>query len=420
MPTPEPMPDTPTPLILDLTQQEPIPAAGVEAALRLMASGRLHRYGETGGVPSEASLLEQAFAQETGARYCVAMNSCGSTMFVALKAAGVRPGDKVLTNCFTLAPVPGAIAHALAEPVLVDVTDDFVIDLADLERKIVASGARTLLLSHMRGHICDMDRLAALCSQHQVQLIEDCAHTMGAAWNGRAMGRWGRAGCFSLQSYKHANAGEGGLLVCDDEDIAAQAVLMSGSYMLYRSHLARPDDAVFERWKLRTPNFSLRMGNLPAALARPQLGPVLRERCERWNERYRWLAAALAGVPHIRLPERDAKEQFVASSLQFSVLGLQPQQVASFIAACAQGGVHVKWFGAEAPAGFTSVWSHWQFMGVTPQLPNAARVLGGLCDLRLPLTLSRDDCAAIAQTLRAAMAHSLASTAPNSSPSPAA
>ncbi len=394
-------------LKLDLTQQEPIPAAGVEAALRLMASGKLHRYGETGGVPSEVSLLEQEFAQENGARYCVAMNSCGSTMFVALKAAGVQPGDRVLTNCFTLAPVPGAIAHAQAEPVLVDVTDDFLIDLADLQHKIVASGARTLLLSHMRGHICDMEQLVALCKAHGVQLIEDCAHTMGAAWNGRPMGRWGRAGCFSLQSYKHANAGEGGLLLCDDDDIAAQAILMSGSYMLYRSHLARPADAVFERWKLRTPNFSLRMGNLPAALARPQLGAVLRDRCERWNQRYRWLADAMSDIAHIQVPARNAKEQFVASSLQFSVVGLDQAQINRFIDACAASGVHVKWFGADAPAGFTSVWAHWQFMQAAPQLQHAARVLGGLCDLRLPLTLSLDDCRAIAQTLRAAMAQTL-------------
>ena len=406
--------NTPTPsLDLDLTQQEAIPTAGVEAALRLMASGRLHRYGETGGQPSEVSLLEQAFAQEIGARYCVAMNSCGSTMFVALKAAGVKPGDRVLTNCFTLAPVPGAIAHAQAEPVLVDVTDDYLIDLADLERKIMASGARTLLLSHMRGHICDMERLVVLCARHEVQLIEDCAHTMGAGWNGRATGRWGRAGCFSLQSYKHANAGEGGLLVCDDEDLAAQAILLSGSYMLYRSHLSRPSDAAFDRWKLRTPNFSLRMGNLPAALARPQLGAVLRERCERWNERYRWLADAMSDITHIRLPPRDPKEQFVASSLQFSVVD-QPHEhsharIASFIAACASRGLHVKWFGADEPAGFTSVWAHWQFIDVAPQLHNAGRVLGGLCDLRLPLTLSRDDCQAIADTLRAAMAQALSS-----------
>jgi dTDP-4-amino-4,6-dideoxygalactose transaminase len=339
------------------------------------------------------------------------MNSCGSTMFIALKASGVRPGDRVLTNCFTLAPVPGAIAHAGAEPVLVDVTDDYLIDLADLERKIVASGARTLLLSHMRGHICDMERLAALCERHQVQLIEDCAHTMGAAWNGRPTGRWGRAGCFSLQSYKHANAGEGGLLVCDDEDLAAQAILLSGSYMLYRSHLARPDDAAFERWKYRTPNFSLRMGNLPAALARPQLGTVLRERGGRWNERYRWLAVAMGDIAHLQVPARDPKEQFVASSLQFSVVGFEPERIAGFIEACASRGLHVKWFGADAPAGFTSVWAHWQFIGEAQQLHNAGRVLGGLCDLRLPLTLTHDDCQAIAEILRAAMAQTLASDA---------
>lgn len=400
---PPPMTDAPPALQLDLTCQEAIPDAGVQAALALMASGRLHRYGEVGGQPSEVSLLEQAFAQETGARYCVAMNSCGSTMFVALKASGVRPGDKVLTNCFTLAPVPGAIAHAQAEPVLVDVTDDYLIDLADLERKITTSGARTLLLSHMRGHICNMDALTALCTRHGVRLVEDCAHTMGAGWNGRGTGRWGLAGCFSLQSYKHANAGEGGLLVTDDEDLAAQAVLLSGSYMLYRSHLARPDDSVFERWKYRTPNLSLRMGNLPAALARPQLGAVLRERGERWNQRYRWLAEALQGIPHLRVPERDAREQFVASSLQFSVVGLPAERIAAFIDACAAQGLHIKWFGADSPAGFTSVWQHWHYLGQPQTLPNAERVLAGLCDLRLPLMLTREDCVAMGGVVRGAM-----------------
>ena len=396
--------DTDGRITLDLTQQEAIPAAGVQAALQLMESGRLHRYGETGGVPSEVSQLEQAFAQELGARYCVAMNSCGSTMFVALKAAGVRPGDRVLTNCFTLAPVPGAIAHALAQPVLVDVTDDYLIDLADLARKMAGSGARTLLLSHMRGHICNMAELTALCARHEVQLIEDCAHTMGAAWDGKPTGRWGRAGCFSLQSYKHANAGEGGLLVTDDEDLAAQAVLLSGSYMLYRSHLARPGDEVFERWKYRTPNLSLRMGNLPAALARPQLGAVLRDRCERWNQRYHWLADAIGDIEGLRVPPRDPREQFVASSLQFSVVGLGHERIAAFIAACAARGLHVKWFGADAPIGFTSSWAHWQFMGEAQQLAQAGRVLGELCDLRLPLTLTQADCGAIADTMRRAMA----------------
>jgi dTDP-4-amino-4,6-dideoxygalactose transaminase len=391
-------------LDIDLTQQEPVPPAGVDATLALLASGRLHRYGETGGKPSEVSALEADFAAELGVRYCVAMNSCGSTMFVALKAAGVKPGDSVLSNCFTLAPVPGAIAHAGATPVLVDVTDDYTIDLADLERKAESSGAKTLLLSHMRGHICDMHALVRICRNYGVQVIEDCAHTMGAGWAGKATGTWGRAGCFSLQSYKHANSGEGGLLASNDEDIAAQAILLSGSYMLYGSHLARPSDEVFERWKYRTPNLSMRMSNLAAAVARPQLGAVLADRARRWNERYAWMAAALQGTPHLSLPHRAADEQFVASSIQFSLVDLSPAQIRQFIACCAEHGVHVKWFGAEEPVGFTSVWTHWRYFGEPQALPNAERVLGGLCDMRLPLTLSRADCDAIATVVRAAMA----------------
>ena len=389
-------------LKLDLSGQEPIPPAGVQAALALMQSGKLHRYGETDGSVSTVSRLEAAFAAELGVSYCVAMNSCGSTMFVALKAAGVRPGDAVLSNCFTLAPVPGAIAHAGARPVLVDVCDDTTIDLADLEHKAHTSGAKTLLLSHMRGHICDMQRLSSICTQHGIQLIEDCAHTMGASWNGKASGTWGRAGCFSLQSAKHANSGEGGLLATNDADLAAQAVLYSGSYMFYGAHTARPADEVFERWKYTTPNFSLRMGNLPAALALAQLGDVLKDRCQRWNQRYQWLAEGLQGIDHLRLPKRPAQEQFVASSIQFAV-DLPSADIARFLACCAAAGVFVKWFGAEEPKGFTSVWQHWRFFGDAQVLPNAERVLGRLCDMRLPLSLSQSDCSAITNVIRLSM-----------------
>jgi dTDP-4-amino-4,6-dideoxygalactose transaminase len=388
---------------LDLTWQEAVPQAGVQAALALMDSGKMHRYGETGAKPGEAAALEAQFAAELGLPYCVAMNSCGSTLFAALRCSGVRPGDKVLSNCFTLAPVPGAIAHAAAVPVLVDVTEDLLIDLEDLLRKAAASGAKTLLLSHMRGHICDMDALTAICQEFGIALIEDCAHTMGASWNGKATGTWGVAGCFSLQSYKHANSGEGGLLVTADPDLAAQAVLLSGSYMLYASHLARPGPEVFERWKYHTPNFSLRMSNLPAALARAQLGEVLQERCQRWNQRYGWLAGALQGAAHIRLPQRPAKEQFVGSSIQFLLRDMSRAQMQSVIAACAEQGVHIKWFGADEPVGFTSVWTHWRYFGQSQDLPQAQTVLSALCDLRLPLSLTQADCLGIADTIRAAV-----------------
>lgn len=394
---------------LDLTWQEPIPEEGIATANVLMATGKLHRYGETGAKPSEVSLLESEFAREIGAKYCVAMNSCGSTMFVALKASGVQPGDKVLTNCFTLAPVPGAIAHVGATPVLVDIDDDLTINFDDLERKAFESDARTLLLSHMRGHICDMAALTSVCEKLGISVIEDCAHTMGANWGGRPTGSWGRAGCFSLQSYKHANAGEGGLLVTSEPDLAARAVLMSGSYMLFGSHLARPDESVFERWKYVTPNFSLRMSNLAAAVSRPQLGAILVDRAKRWNERYFWLSEDLSNSRHIRLPERLPAEGFVASSIQFSIVNIPHSKIEKFVDLCGQQGLHIKWFGADAPIGFTSVWKHWQYFGEPQKLPNAERILAGLCDLRLPLSLTRENTRKISTIVHSAISQANAS-----------
>jgi dTDP-4-amino-4,6-dideoxygalactose transaminase len=227
---------------------------------------------------------------------------------------------------------------------------------------------------------------------------------MGAGWAGRATGTFGAAGCFSLQSYKHANGGEGGLLVTDDPDLAAQAILMSGSYMHWRAHRSRPADEVFERWKYRTPNFSLRMSNLVAAIVRPQLGPVLADRCRRWNQRHDRLAAGLARLPGVRLPHRPPAEQYVQSSIQFLLPGLDAGQMARFVAAAAAQGLNVKWFGAPVPQGFTSAWSHWHFAGGEQTLPSAARVLAGLCDVRIPLALTRADCEAIVAMVERALA----------------
>lgn len=387
----------------DLTAQEPIPAQGVRAALALLESGKLHRYGEASTVAAEAALLEAEFAASLGVRYAVGMNSCGSTMFVALKSLGVQPGDVVLSNCFTLAPVPGAVVHAGARLRLVDITDDLTIDLDDLERQAADGAARVLLISHMRGHIADMPRVMRLCEALGIAVVEDCAHTMGAAWAGRPTGTWGRVGCFSVQSYKHANGGEGGLLVTDDADIAAQAILYSGSYMHWASHQARPDAEVFERWMHRIPNFSLRMSNLVAAIVRPQLGAALTDRCRRWNERYGWLASRLAALPGVRVPQRPADEQYVQSSIQFVLPPWPAERMAAFVAEVAQRGVHLKWFGAPQAAGFTSTWSHWRYLDGEQHLPNASRIMAGLCDLRIPLSLTSADCDLIVAAIAAAL-----------------
>ncbi|MEM7226695.1 MAG: aminotransferase class I/II-fold pyridoxal phosphate-dependent enzyme [Pseudomonadota bacterium] len=391
----------------DLSAPDPIPEAGIEAAVRLMRDGRLFRYGEDRGSIAEAALLEEEFAAYMGLKYAVGLNSGGCALFVALKSVGVQPGDKVLVNAFTLAPVPGAIAHAGAQAVLVDITQSYLIDLDDLDRKAQASGARVLLLSYMRGHIPDMDRVMEICRRHDLILIEDCAHTMGATWDGRLTGTFGQVGCFSSQTFKHINSGEGGLLVTDDEDVAAKAILTSGSYMLYAQHRARPDKAVFERHRYVTPNCSMRMSGLVAAILRPQI-PLIDPRAATWRTIYNRLAVLLGDIDHISLPVRPQKEGFVPSSLQFSLQGLSGDEIRAFIEDCDRHGVHIKWFGNQEPVGFTSRHSHWRYLTGDLVLSEADHVLDGLCDFRLPLWLDQEDCATIAAVLKQAMAEVVA------------
>jgi dTDP-4-amino-4,6-dideoxygalactose transaminase len=379
------------------TQQEPIPDAGIKAANAVMQSGRLHRYNTSGDEIAEAALLEEEFAATTGAKYCLAVASGGYAMTTALRASGVQHGDKVLTNAFTLAPVPGAIAAVGGVPVFVGVTEDLVIDLDDLAAKL--DQARVLLLSHMRGHICDMDALMAMCDAAGVTVIEDCAHTMGAAWDGTPSGRWGRFGCYSTQTYKHINSGEGGFLICDGAEDMARAIMLSGSYMLFEKHRAAPPVETFAQIKYETPNISGRMDNLRAAILRPQLRD-LDTQCKRWNDRYRVLEQGLADTTGLRLIPRPEKEQFVASSFQFLLLDWDAAAVNDVLARCAARGVELKWFGGSEPKGFTSRYDSWRYAPSTP-MPSSDRVLAGVVDMRLPLTFSLDDCALIARIIKA-------------------
>lgn len=387
------------------TQQQPLPDDAIAAAEAVMRSGRLHRYNVAPGEMSEAARLEEEFARWQGASYCLALASGGQAMQIALRAAGVKPGERVLTNAFTLAPVPGAIAAVGAVPVLVETTDDLVIDLDDLAAKAEQSRARVLLLSHMRGHMCDMDKLSTLARAHGLRVIEDCAHTMGARWNGQKSGSFGLAACFSTQTYKHLNSGEGGLLTTDDADLMARAVILSGSYMLYERHGAAPPAEAFAQVKLDTPNMSARMDNLRAALLRPQLARI-EGNLASWNERHDRIAARIATHPAVRMPSRPQQENYVGSSIQFRVPALGPEACMALIAAAAARGVELKWFGAAEPAGFTSTHTSWRYIA-RHELPQSERVLATLFDMRIPLTFSLGDCDLIATHILGALDETL-------------
>ena len=380
------------------TQQEAIPQGGIDRAVEILQTGRLHRYNLAEGETSEASLLEQEYAQYQGADYCLACTSGGYAIALALRICRVKPGDQVLANAYTLAPVPGAIHNVGASPVLIEIDDNYHIDCDDLEAKAVASGAKVLLLSHMRGHIADMDRIVSICDAHGITLVEDCAHTMGATWRGIKSGNFGKVAAFSTQTYKHMNSGEGGLLTTNDAELAARAVVSSGSYMLYGRHGAIPAEDVFQKVRLEQPNYSGRMDHLRAAILRAQL-PNLDQNIARWNSLYDRLYARFDAMDGVTIPKRKQHEAYVGSSIQFRADGLSRDAIPDFLARCAKRGVELKWFGEDEPKAFTSRYDSWHYIKDIPHLPKTLEVLSKTIDMRVPLTFDAQDCDVIADII---------------------
>ena len=228
-------------------------------------------------------------------------------------------------------------------------------------------------------------------------LIEDCAHTMGAIWNGAKSGNFGAVACFSTQTYKHLNSGEGGLLTTNDPEIMAKAAILSGSYMMYAKHSARPDLAAFDEIRFQMPNCSCRMDNLRAAILRPQLAG-LDTNIARWNRRYQILEQALSDVAGLRVPLRPHEEHFVGSSFQFLVPDWDAVRCRAFVDACGTRGVEVKWFGDANPVGFTSRYDSWSY-APKQSLPQTLSILSRLMDIRVPLSFSQDDCRKIAELI---------------------
>ncbi|MEM9278504.1 MAG: DegT/DnrJ/EryC1/StrS family aminotransferase, partial [Pseudomonadota bacterium] len=236
------------------------------------------------------------------------------------------------------------------------------------------------------------------CEEYGITLIEDCAHTMGAKWKGMMSGNFGTVACFSNQTYKHMNSGEGGFITTDDEEVAARAIVHTGSYMLYQRHGRAPSEEMFRRIRLETPNMSGRMDNLRAALLRGQL-KNLDDSIRRWNERYQALERGLRKSEHLFLPERAQHEAYVGSSIQFQPVHMEQAQIPELVSLCGKRGVEIKWFGADEPVAFTSRYDSWQYFENLPDLPQTKKVLSRTCDMRVPLTFDLDDCQLIAEII---------------------
>ncbi|MCE8546905.1 aminotransferase class I/II-fold pyridoxal phosphate-dependent enzyme [Ruegeria pomeroyi] len=383
---------------------EPIPAAAREAIDALMQSGDLFRY--TAPQDAPVALLEAEFADLLGSKYALAVSSCSAALFLSLKALGLPRDARVLIPGFTFAAVPSSVVHADCVPVLCEVGANYRIDMADFEAKL--DGVQAVIISHMRGHTSDMDAIMALCDARGIPVVEDAAHSLGTTWHGRNIGTIGRVGCFSFQSYKMINAGEGGILVTDDADLVARAVIMSGAYEHnWKKHKGpegqnSPELAeAFAHWQNMLPLYNLRMSNLSAAVIRPQI-PELARRVRDGLTNHDYVADRLNTSPFIDVPAPLAPERRAPDSIQFNLIGLDEAETRAFAAAAERRGVKVQVFGLSEDNA-RAFWN-WQFLGEVPDLPQTRAMLMRACDVRLPVRLSRAELDVVADILLAAMA----------------
>jgi dTDP-4-amino-4,6-dideoxygalactose transaminase len=272
--------------------------------------------------------------------------------------------------------------------------DDFAAKLDDVQ---------AVIISHMRGHTSDMDRVMALCDARAIPVIEDAAHSLGTTWSGRKIGTIGRIGCFSFQSYKMINAGEGGILITDDADLVARAVIMSGAYehnwKKHKGPRGQNDPELaeaFARWQNRMPLYNLRMSNLSAAVIRPQL-PELARRVTDGRAGHDRVAAQLGTSPWIDVPAPLPQEVRAPDSIQFNLVDLSDDEVRGFVASAEARGIKVQVFGMSDDNA-RAFWN-WQFIADLPELPRTRAMLMRACDVRLPVQLTDEDRDLVADVL---------------------
>jgi dTDP-4-amino-4,6-dideoxygalactose transaminase len=377
---------------------EPIPAAAREAIDAMLQSGDLFRY--TASEDSPVALLEREFAETMGSRYALAVSSCSAALFLALKALELPRNAHVLIPAFTFAAVPSSILHADCLPVLCEVAENYRIDMADFEARL-SGDISAVIISHMRGHTSDMDAIMALCNARGIPVIEDAAHSLGTTWHGRNIGTLGRVGCFSFQSYKLLNAGEGGIMITDDADLVARAIIMSGAYEHnWAKHLAHGDNALkaaFGRWQNKLPLYNLRLNNLSAAIIRAQLGEIPR-RVRDGRAGHDHVAARLVQSPWLSVPAALTPEERAPDSIQFNLVGMDEGAARAFAESAARRGVKVQIFG-QSRDNARAFWN-WEFIpGDVPDLPKTRAMLARACDTRLPARLTRQQQDAIADAI---------------------
>lgn len=234
--------------------------------------------------------FEQEVADYLGVKYAITLNSGTDAIIIGLLAAGIGPGDEVITTPFTFFATAEAISQVGATPVFVDVDElTYNIDLSQLEA-VITERTKAIIPVHLFGHPVDMGLLLEIANKHQLLVIEDTAQAFGAEYHGQKVGTIGDIGCFSFFPSKNLGAyGDGGLLATNNEEFAVKAAMLRvhGSKKKYFNEII---------------GYNSRLDEMQAAVLRVKLPHI-----DKWNEGRRQAAntykAMLSEVNGIVLPE---------------------------------------------------------------------------------------------------------------------
>ncbi len=170
--------------------------------------------------------FEKNLADFVGVKYAVGVNSCYHALHFALLAAGIGPGDEVITVGHTFVATVSAIVHTGAKPVLVDVRDDYNMAPHKFEAAVTPN-TKAVIPVHLNGRVCDMDGIMAVAKKYGIVVVEDAAQALGATFRGKRAGSFGLAGCFSFYPFKSLGGlGDGGAVTTDDPEVARFATLV--------------------------------------------------------------------------------------------------------------------------------------------------------------------------------------------------
>jgi dTDP-4-amino-4,6-dideoxygalactose transaminase len=245
--------------------------------------------------------FEERFSQYVDSKFAIAVNSCTAALHLALNAAGITEGDEVITTPLTFCSTVNVILFQRATPVLADIRlDDYDIDPAEVERRITPR-TKAILPVHYGGQPCRMDELMDIAHRHNLLVIEDAAHAVGAKYRGRPIGAIGDATAFSFYVIKNLTTGEGGMVTTNNPELAEKVRILRLHGM---SHDAwkRYDARGSWYYEVQMLGFKYNMSDIQAALGLHQLA-----RLESFTERRAQIVAEygrrFAALPELTLPQ---------------------------------------------------------------------------------------------------------------------